>query len=193
MKTRWLFRAALFLALIAVGARLQIPLPYFDYYTLQFTFVLLSAVLLPWRYALGATGGYILLGLLGLPVFAGGGGLSYVLRPTFGYLIGFLITAGVLSYIHSKFTFTSNKHYFLLNLLGIFITYLFGLTYKTMALLFYMNQVVSFDLIFETAFVIDIPADILMVAILSLGEKKIVQSLGNPVKQGLDLGKVASK
>ena len=68
MKTRLLFRAALMIALLTVGARIQIPLPYFDYYTLQFTFVLLAAVILPPRYAWGSVATYVLMGLIGIPI-----------------------------------------------------------------------------------------------------------------------------
>lgn len=109
MKTRLLFRAALIIALLAVGARIQIPLPYFDYYTLQFTFVLLAAVILPPRYAWGAVGTYVLMGLIGIPIFAGGGGLGYIVRPSFGYLIGFIFTAGILSYVKHHYQIHSRK------------------------------------------------------------------------------------
>ena len=34
---------------------------------------------------------YIAMGLIGIPVFASGGGLSYVLMPSFGYIIGFVV------------------------------------------------------------------------------------------------------
>ena len=69
VELRLLMRSALLLALIIIGGKLQIPLPYFDYYTLQFSFVLLAAVVLPLRYVLLTIGGYVFLGLLGLPVF----------------------------------------------------------------------------------------------------------------------------
>jgi biotin transport system substrate-specific component len=36
---------------------------------------------------------YILLGLLGIPVFAEGGGPGYILQPTFGYLVAFVLQA----------------------------------------------------------------------------------------------------
>ena len=36
----------LFTALVAIGAFLQIPVPYFDYFTLQFLFVLLAGMAL---------------------------------------------------------------------------------------------------------------------------------------------------
>lgn len=34
---------------------------------------------------------YILAGLVGFPVFAGGGGIGYIFQPTFGFLIGMII------------------------------------------------------------------------------------------------------
>ncbi|RKQ88974.1 biotin transporter BioY [Brockia lithotrophica] len=41
-----------------------------------------------------AMGLYLLLGLLGFPVFAGGsGGFAYVLAPTFGYILGYVLAA----------------------------------------------------------------------------------------------------
>ncbi|MGN0144233.1 MAG: biotin transporter BioY, partial [Clostridium sp.] len=45
-KTTIMIRCALFTALIAVSAFIQIPLPFMDYYTLQFLFVLLSGMIL---------------------------------------------------------------------------------------------------------------------------------------------------
>ena len=36
---------------------------------------------------------YLIIGLIGIPVFAHGGGLGYLLRPTFGFLIGFAFAA----------------------------------------------------------------------------------------------------
>ena len=84
-QTKLLFRAALIVALIAVGARIQIPLPYFDYYTLQFTFVLLGAALLPPIYAFGAVAAYVVMGLLGIPVFIHESDLSMGLANKIAY------------------------------------------------------------------------------------------------------------
>jgi len=178
MKTKYLLRAALCLALIAVGARIQIPLPYFDYYTFQFTFVLLTAVLLPPIYAIGTMVTYIAMGLLGIPVFAGGGGFDYVLRPSFGYLIGFLATVVVLAQIYKRKQPTTKWGYFLLNTIGIVVTYLFGLTYKTAILHFYLGQAVPIWAILTTAFAFDIPADVIMVFCLSLIEVRVVKAIG---------------
>ncbi len=46
---------------------------------------------LPWKNALASTGIYLLLGMVGLPVFSGFvGGLAKVAGPTGGYLVGYL-------------------------------------------------------------------------------------------------------
>lgn len=177
MNVKFLIRAAILLALIAVGARIQIPLPYFDYYTLQFTFVLLAGVILPVRYALLATGGYVLLGLLGVPIFAGGSGVGYVLRPSFGYLLGFVATTVAVSYVYHKKIINTLWGYYGLNTMGIFITYLFGLTYKALILAFYMNKAVPFWIIFTSAMAFDIPADFVMIFLLSLLELKIIKAI----------------
>ena len=55
--------------------------------------VLLSGILLgSMRGALSQVS-YLLLGLTGLPLFARGGGLQYLLSPTLGYIIGFVFAA----------------------------------------------------------------------------------------------------
>ncbi len=82
-------------AFTVVGAYITIPFPYLPV-TLQAAAACLAGIWLgPVR---GATsqGLYLLLGLLGLPVFAGGGGgVQYVISPTFGYLLGFMAAAFV--------------------------------------------------------------------------------------------------
>ena len=75
-------------ALIAVGAWLKIPTLYVAI-TLQLPIVIILGLLLGPRIAGRATLIYLLMGLLGLPVFAGGGGPQYLLQPSFGYIYGF--------------------------------------------------------------------------------------------------------
>lgn len=87
--------AAMFGAITAVGAYIVIPLPPVPI-TLQTLFTALSGALLGG--GLGALSQiiYVLLGLIGLPVFAGGkAGLGVLFGPTGGYLIGFILGAFV--------------------------------------------------------------------------------------------------
>ena len=85
--------AALFAALTAVGAQIRIPFPLVPL-TLQTPFVLAAGLVLGPRGGMWAMGLYLLMGLFGLPVFAGAGGPQVVLLPTFGFLLGFVGAAG---------------------------------------------------------------------------------------------------
>ena len=90
--THSLILAALFAGLTALGALLRIPFPPVPF-TLQVLLVLLSGLLLGSRLGMVSQGVYIFLGLAGLPIFAGGGGLPYVLSPTFGYIFSYPFAA----------------------------------------------------------------------------------------------------
>lgn len=58
----------MFTALVAVGAFIQIPVPYMDYFTLQFFFVLLAGLILGGNKGAISVGCYVLLGLIGIPI-----------------------------------------------------------------------------------------------------------------------------
>ena len=86
----------LFAALVAVGAFIKVVIPTGAdtmNFTLQWFFVMLAAFLLGSRRAFTSVGVYLLIGLAGVPIFARGGGPAYLLRPTFGFLLGFLLAA----------------------------------------------------------------------------------------------------
>jgi biotin transport system substrate-specific component len=85
--------AALFAALTAAGAWIAIPLPFVPV-TLQTLFTMLSGALLGPYFGALAMIVYVLLGLIGLPVFAlGQSGLGVLLGPWGGYLPGFVFGA----------------------------------------------------------------------------------------------------
>ena len=85
LSTKSMVLCAMFTALVAVGAFIQIPVPYMDYFTLQFFFVLLAGLILGGNKGAISVGCYVLLGLIGIPIFAAGGGIGYIFRPSFGY------------------------------------------------------------------------------------------------------------
>ncbi len=96
--TRQLILAALFTALTAIGALIRIPFPLVPL-TLQTFFTVLTGSILYPRWAVLSQSVYLILGLIGLPVFAGGGGPSTLLSPSFGYLIAFPVVAGWISWM----------------------------------------------------------------------------------------------
>ena len=92
MRTQALARAALAAALMALCSWISLPtaVPF----TLQTFALFLTLGVLGGRLGALAVGVYLLLGAVGLPVFAGfSGGLGALLGATGGYLLGFLLTA----------------------------------------------------------------------------------------------------
>lgn len=67
-------------------------------------------------------------GLAGLPIFAQGGGLSYLLQPSFGYLIGFAAGAFVTGTMARSGPVTFRR-LLTANLVGLGVVYLFGMLY----------------------------------------------------------------
>jgi len=99
LRTKDFTVAALFAALIAVSAWVSFPLGEVPV-TLQTLLVTLAALMLEPVPALAAVGTYILLGAVGLPVFAGGkAGVAVLFGPTGGFLIGFLVGAWLCSLV----------------------------------------------------------------------------------------------
>lgn len=96
-RVRSLVAAALIAALMAASGWLAIPLPGSAVpVTLQTFGVVLAALLLPAAWAVAALGVYVLLGAIGVPVFANhAAGLGVIVGPTGGYLIGFIVAAGL--------------------------------------------------------------------------------------------------
>lgn len=95
LSTRGMIYASMFGALTAIGALISIPLQPVPV-TLQTLFLYLAGSLLGG--SLGALSQvlYVILGVIGLPVFSGGkAGLGVFLGPTGGYLIGFIAGAFV--------------------------------------------------------------------------------------------------
>ena len=87
----------LFVVLMALGAFVRIHLPFTPVpITLQTLFMLLAGAFLGCGWGTSAMGFYLLLGICGLPVFAGASsGILYIFGPTGGYLIGFMVGAWI--------------------------------------------------------------------------------------------------
>ncbi len=87
-KTRALVYTALMAVLIVICTWIQIPMAV--PFTMQTFAVFFAALLLGWKRSLAAVAVYVILGVVGLPVFSGfRGGAAALLGPTGGYIVGF--------------------------------------------------------------------------------------------------------
>ncbi|MGL5540263.1 MAG: biotin transporter BioY, partial [Erysipelotrichaceae bacterium] len=104
MKTKEMTYCAVFAAVLAVLAQIQIPMPNGIPFTLQVLGVVLCGLILKARLAMIATSIYLLVGMIGLPVFSHfGSGLSVLLGPTGGFLWSFPLFAWIVgTFAHEK-------------------------------------------------------------------------------------------
>lgn len=94
LTTLAMVQIALCTALICVSAQLAIPLPIGVPFTLQVLMVMLTALILKPLYSVISLLLYVLLGVVGLPVFSGAkSGIGTILSPTGGFIIGFVLAA----------------------------------------------------------------------------------------------------
>jgi biotin transport system substrate-specific component len=99
--TRRIAETALFAALTAAAGFIRIPLVPVPI-TLQTFVVYLSGDLLGPRSGTASQILFLVLGLIGLPLFTGGGGIAYALNPAFGYLAAFPLGAWIVGHSHNK-------------------------------------------------------------------------------------------
>ena len=98
LSTRRVAQLAVMVALLVIGAYVSVPLRPMPI-TLQTMFVVLTPLLFG-SLAPVAILAYLLLGLIGLPVFAGGAsGLVALSGPTGGFLAGFLLASVVVGVV----------------------------------------------------------------------------------------------
>lgn len=131
-EVRILARAAAFLALLAVGARLSIPFWPAPLSLQTLVLALIGLSIGPW-YGLSVVGLYIFLGVVvGLPILANPpyGGLAYVFLPGFGFLLGFLPSVVMTGLGRRMDCFLPRKvAYAAAALLGLIPVYLCGILY----------------------------------------------------------------
>ena len=122
--------ASLFAAMTAVGAYIKIPIPIGPVpLTLQVLFVLLAGIMLKSKWGTISMLVYVLLGVVGLPVFAGGAsGLGVLFGPTGGYLIGFVASAYVIGFLADQVGTSNILRNAVFMAIGVGIIYLFGVT-----------------------------------------------------------------
>lgn len=85
---RLTFDAAL-LALLIISAFISIPVSEISF-TLQVLVVILISLITKPKDSFLIIVLYFIMGLIGIPVFSQGGGFAYILKPSFGYLLGFI-------------------------------------------------------------------------------------------------------
>ena len=161
-RTRKLVYTALFAALTAVGAFLRIPMVYSSV-TLQYLFTAMAGLLLGRRWGALSQAVYVLLGLVGLPIFTMGGGFGYVFQPTFGFLLGLIPAAWVVGAVAGESL--DPKRMALASLAGLAALYAVGMPYMALILNAYMGKGMTFSALLWAGMLPYLPGDAVKIVV----------------------------
>jgi len=175
-KTRDMVLISLFTALTAVGAFIQIPTPLVSF-SLQFLFCAYSGIFLGSKYGLYSQLLYVGIGLAGVPVFTKGGGVSYVLQPSFGYILGLILCAYIIGRIVEKMESISFTKLFLISVLGLMMLYIIGVPYLYLMFNRVAENPMSFATAVKVGFLQYIVVDLAKCAVVAFTAVKIIPIL----------------
>lgn len=153
LKTIHLTTIPIFVCLMVIGANITVWLPFLAIpiggtsvpVSLQTFFSILAGFILGKRLGSLAILVYILIGVAGMPVFAGlMGGPFALISPTGGFIISFLLVA----WITGKLSETKQAHrgssIVFISVAGLLVNYLFGVSYMYLALNTWMELPISY-------------------------------------------------
>ncbi|HBH13742.1 MAG: BioY protein [Clostridiales bacterium 38_11] len=173
-KTKNMILTGLFAALTAIGAYIVIPVGPVPI-TFQLLFTVMSGIFLGSKYGALSQIIYILMGLVGLPVFAGGaGGFSYIFSPSFGYVLGFVAAAFIVGKLLENDKRPGFLKIFLSCLLGTAVIYVIGYPYLYLVLTKVSGVSVTFQGLLKPAVLIFLPGDLFKVTAAAYTGRKMV-------------------
>lgn len=167
MTTKRIIRISFFTLLAIIGGFIKIPVGTVAF-TLQTVFVVLAGFVLGARDGMFAPLAYMIIGLIGIPVFTQGGGFSYIFMPSFGYIIGFVIGAFTAGFVMSRFSTVNTLKIWVAGIIALLPVYIIGMAYQVMILVFVNGLTVSAALITLISILIYWAIDIVMIFIISI-------------------------
>ncbi|WP_078379199.1 biotin transporter BioY [Sutcliffiella halmapala] len=134
LKTLDITYAAMFVALMAIGANITSWLPFLEVagipLSMQPFFCVLAGILLGSRLGAISMFVYLLVGVAGAPVFAQfGSGMGSVLGASGGFLLSYIVTAFVVGLIVERQANPGLKTFMSASFVGIILIYFIGTTY----------------------------------------------------------------
>lgn len=176
MKTIDIIKIGLFTSMIVIGAFIKIPAPVIGVITLQLTFVLLGGIVLGSKNGAIAASVYAIGGLLGIPWFAYGGGPSYILQPSFGFILAFILGAYLAGLFREK-----NSSFISITIgsfIGTIVVWIIGMIYIWLILEVHVGKDIPFIPHILSIFSIAFVKDLVLAVIISIAGKRILNIVG---------------
>lgn len=175
LSTRDMILIGLFAALMVVGTFLKIPTPIVPL-TFQLFFCIYAGLLLgSFKGALSQLI-YVILGLTGLPVFSEGGGPGYVFKPTFGFILGFVVCAFIVGYLSERMEGITMAKLLGISLAGLIVAYVIGDLYMY-AVLNYVNGVETSLVTINGWMLLFMAKDLFLVGIITVTTRAVLPVL----------------
>ena len=177
-KVRQITYSALMCAMIIVSTLwLKFTLPGTDVlFTTQVFFILLCGHVLPPRYCLLSIGAYLLLGLVGIPVFSATQGIGVIATPSFGYLLSFPFAAAAVSFARKRLSARKGAR-LMATALGLFVIYLIALSYIALLKGLYLSTPVPFPALLASYCFAFLPLDIVKGLLAAILAKRLEKPL----------------
>ncbi|MDE5756893.1 MAG: biotin transporter BioY [Clostridia bacterium] len=156
--------SGIFIALMIISAFISIPIGPIKI-TLQFLVTNICCLLLGKKWGGISVFLYLLLGLFGLPIFSDGGGFAYVLKPSFGFLIGMAIGGFCAAWFREKVGKNNFWTYLWASLIDMVIMDIVGVAYGAGIMYGYMHVNTAVWDFFMMMLIPFIPIDIAKCAI----------------------------
>lgn len=171
---------SMFTVLITVGAFIKIPVPVCPF-TLQFFFTTMAGLILGAKRGAISCALYAILGLIGLPLFAEGGGIWYLAKPTFGYIIGFIIGSYVTGKLAERKGWDKPLLIFVASFIGLLIVYACGMVYYYVIGNYIADSPIGIWALFLYCFLLAVPGDFVLCVLSALTTKRIRKALGGRI------------
>ena len=143
MKIKTMIEISVFAVLTAIGARMMVPVPFVPF-TLQTLICMLAGLLLGPKRGAASQAIYMVMGLIGIPVFTSAAGPAAVLMPSFGYIPGVIgcawLSGCLRDFFMKRYGSVTRLQYFAAAMAGVAVVYIIGVAYLYVALNFWVQS-----------------------------------------------------
>ncbi len=142
MNPKKLCLCSLFVILYTAGAYIRIPLPFIPLSFLGQICIVCGMILGPKSSAITTTV-YLIMGIIGLPVFVTSAGLSFFIEPTAGYVLSFIPASFITGLLFKRCKKDSFKSIYLSSLPGMLLIEVIGSVYVYFITTYYLKTEIN--------------------------------------------------
>ena len=163
---------SMFTVLMVIGAYIKIPV-FAVPFTLQFMFTNLACLILGKKLSVISASLYVLIGILGVPVFAQGGGIGYIFNQNFGFVLGFISGNFFGGIMLEKIKTDGIFKYFISGILNLLCVYITGMIYFFLISTFYLDNISILLSAIPVILFICLPGDIFVLILTCFMARRI--------------------